>query len=116
VHHRPRKFGVSKFGPARFLHGFFDLITVMFLTRRARSPLYFFGFIALLFLLSGALIDGTFLVRWVLGEAMRVRPLLILGLGLIIVGIQIGTMGLLAEMLTSARSERQQWSFRERLL
>ncbi|MFQ5600399.1 MAG: NAD-dependent epimerase/dehydratase family protein [Candidatus Krumholzibacteriia bacterium] len=116
VRHRARKFGASKFGPARFLHGFFDLITVMFLTRRSTTPLYFFGGIALAFVLGGLVIDGWFLVRWMLGEAMRVRPLLLLGIGLIIVGIQIGTMGLLAEMLSASRAERRSWSFRERLL
>jgi len=116
VRHHPRKYGQSKFGAKRFLHGFFDLVTVMFLTRRGRSPLYFFGAIALVFFLGGLAIDGTFLVRWMLGEGMRVRPLLLLGIGLIIVGIQIGSMGLLAEMLSSWRAERQSWSFRERLL
>ena len=116
VRHHPRKYGQSKFGARRFLHGFFDLVTVMFLTRRGRSPLYFFGAIALVFLLAGLAIDGTFLVRWLLGEGMRVRPLMLLGIGLIIVGIQIGSMGLLAEMLSSWRAERQTWNFRERLL
>ena len=88
----------------------------MFLTRRGRSPLYFFGGLALLFLLGGVLIDGTFLVHYLQGEGQRVRPLMLLGIGLIIVGIQIGSMGLLAEMLSAARAERQTWSFRERLL
>ena len=116
VRHHPRRYGRSKFGARRFLHGFFDLVTVMFLTRRGRSPLYFFGGLALLFLAAGVLIDGTFLVRYLQGEGQRVRPLMLLGIGLIIVAIQIGSMGLLAEMLSAARAERQTWSFRERLL
>lgn len=116
VRHHARRYGRSKFGARRFLHGFFDLITVMFLTRRGRSPLYFFGGLALLFLAAGLLIDGTFLVRYLQGEGQRVRPLMLLGIGLIIVAIQIGSMGLLAEMLSAARAERQTWSFRERLL
>ena len=115
VRHHPRKYGTSKFGAQRFMHGFFDLITVMFLTRRGRSPLYFFGAVALLFLLAGLAIDGVFLVRWLQGHGMRVRPLMLLGIGLIIVGIQIGSMGLLAEMLSAGRAERQSFSFRERL-
>ena len=47
---------------------------------------------------------------------MRVRPLMLLGIGMIIVGIQIGSMGLLAEMLSSQRAARETWSFRERRL
>ena len=116
VNHRPRKYGQSKFGAGRFLHGFFDLVTVMFLTRRGRSPLYFFGALALVFLVAGLAIDGYFLVRWLQGNGMRVRPLMLLGIGFIIVGIQVGSMGLLAEMLSALRAERQSWSFRERLL
>ena len=115
VHHRARKFGRSKFGAARFLHGFFDLLTVMFITRRGRSPLYFFGMLALVFLVAGIVIDAWFLVQWIQGHGMRVRPLMLIGVGLVIVSIQIGSMGLLAEMLSAERAERQVWSFRERL-
>jgi hypothetical protein len=104
VNHRPRKYGRSKFGARRFLHGFFDLVTVMFLTRRGRSPLYFFGALALVFLAAGLAIDGYFLVRWLQGNGMRVRPLMLLGIGFIIVGIQVGSMGLLAEMLSALRA------------
>ena len=115
VHHRPRKFGSSKFGPSRFLHGFFDLATVMFLTRRSRSPLYFFGTLALVFFVLGVVIDLWFLWQWIDGHGLRVRPLMLLGVGLVIVAIQIGSMGLLAEMLSAARAERETWSFRARL-
>lgn len=115
VHHRPRRHGRSKFGATRFLHGFFDLVTVLFLTRRARSPLYFFGTLALFFFLAGVVIDGYFLVLWLLGHGLRVRPLMLLGVGLVIVAIQIGSMGLVAEMLSAQRAENETWSFRERL-
>jgi glycosyltransferase involved in cell wall biosynthesis len=115
VHHRPRKFGRSKFGATRFLHGFFDLVTVMFLTRRGRSPLYFFGTLALAFFVLGVAIDAWFLLQWIAGHGLRVRPLMLLGVGLVIVAIQIGSMGLVAEMLTAERAERQTWSFRARL-
>jgi glycosyltransferase involved in cell wall biosynthesis len=116
VRHHARRFGRSKFGASRFLHGFLDLITVMFVTRRATSPLYFFGTLALVLITIGGVIEGWFLVRWILGEAMRVRPLMLLGIALIIVGLQIGSMGLLAEMITAARAERKTWSFREKRL
>ena len=116
VEHHARKYGQSKFGPRRFLHGLFDLVTVMFLTRRARSPLHFFGSLALVFLFVGVTIDGWFLLQWFQGTGMRVRPLMLLGIGMIIVGIQIGSMGLLAEMLSAQRAARETWSFRERRL
>ena len=116
VQHHARRFGQSKFGAARFLHGFFDLITVMFLTRRGRSPLHFFGLLALAFVVVGGAIEAWFLVDWLRGEGLRVRPLLLLGAGLIVIGIQIASMGLLAEMITAARAERPSWSFRDKRL
>jgi glycosyltransferase involved in cell wall biosynthesis len=116
VRHHPRKFGRSKFGASRYLHGFFDLVTVMFLTRRGSSPLYFFGGLALLFGIAGVAIEGWFLVYWLQGHGLHVRPLMLIGIGLIIVAIQILSMGLLAEMLSALGAERQTWSFRERRL
>jgi hypothetical protein len=115
VHHRPRKFGHSKFGASRFLNGLFDLTTVMFLTRRGRSPLHFFGSVALAFFVAGIAIDLYFLILYLQGHGLRVRPLMLIGVGFVIVAIQFASMGLLAEMLSSERAERQTWSFRERL-
>jgi len=88
----------------------------MFLTRRARSPLHFFGLVALVFVGIGGLIEAWFLVQWMLGTGLRVRPLLLLGAGLIVIGIQIASMGLLAEMITAVRAERPHWSFRDKRL
>lgn len=116
VQHHPRKYGTSKFGPRRFLSGLFDLITVMFLTRRGRSPLHFFGSVALVFCLVGFVIEAWFLLQWLGGAGLRVRPLMLLGIAMLIVGIQIGSMGLLAEMLSAQRAARESWSFRERRL
>ena len=115
VNHRERRFGSSKFGPSRFVNGFLDLVTVMFITRGGRSPLHFFGTLALVFLFIGVAVCGYFVVLWLQGHGMRVRPLMLLGIGFVIVAIQIGSMGLLAEMLSAQHAERQTWSFRERL-
>ena len=105
VRHFERKYGQSKFGARRFLNGFFDLITVMFVTRRALNPLHFFGRIAIVLFAVGTLPQLWFFVQWLAGEALRVRPIMLLGFVLIIVALQIASIGLLAEMLT-ARSAR----------
>ncbi len=106
VQHHPRRYGHSKFGPARFLNGFFDLITVMFVTRRALNPLHFFGRIAAVLFVLGATPQVYFLFRWLAGHGLRVRPIMLLGFVLIIVALQIGSIGLLAELI-SARSARE---------
>ena len=105
VTHSARKFGTSKYGVARFLNGFFDLVTVMFVTRRAASPLHFFGRVAVVFLAVGGVITLYFLFLWILGRGLHVRPIMVGGLVMIVIAIQIGSFGLLAELFTS-RMER----------
>jgi glycosyltransferase involved in cell wall biosynthesis len=111
VMHFERKFGRSKFGARRFLNGMFDLVTVMFLTRRASSPLHFFGRVAAWFFAAGGLITLYFLILWFMGKGLHVRPLMVGGLVMIVIAIQIGSFGLLAELFTS-KVERT-FSFRE---
>ncbi len=103
VKHYERQFGESKFGVSRFFNGLFDLMTVMFITRRATSPLHFFGRVALVFLAIGGGISLYFLIIWLMGEGLRVRPLMVGGLIMVVIAIQIGSFGLLAELFSSGR-------------
>jgi glycosyltransferase involved in cell wall biosynthesis len=111
VTHFERKYGQSKFGAARFLNGMFDLATVMFLTRRSTSPLHFFGRVAFAFFAVGGLITFYFLMLWLFGRGLHVRPLMVGGLVMIVIAIQIGSFGLLAELFTS-KAERT-FAYRE---
>ncbi len=111
VLHSERRFGRSKYGSRRFLNGFFDLMTVMFLTRRASAPLHFFGRVALWFFGIGFAITLYFAVLWLMGRGLHVRPLMVGGLVMIVIAIQIGSFGLLAELFTS-RVERT-FTYRE---
>jgi len=106
VKHRPRRHGVSKFGAARFTRGAFDLMTITFLTRYRLRPLHLFG------LLGGiASVVGTIVLlvlayeRLVHQVYLSNRPLLFLGVLLIIVGVQFFSIGLLGEMITFQRKE-----------
>jgi glycosyltransferase involved in cell wall biosynthesis len=106
VHHRRRKFGRSKFGAARFVNGFLDLLSAAFISTSALKPLHVFGRIGLLFFLGGSGIGAFFLAQWAMGEPMRVRPLMLLGVGLVILGIQFVLMGLLGEMIAHLGAHR----------
>lgn len=106
VQHRPRKFGRSKFGAARFINGFLDLMSAAFISTSALKPLHVFGRIGLLFFGSGFLIGLFFVAQWLLGEPMRVRPLMLLGVGLVILGIQFVLMGLLGDMIAHLGAHR----------
>jgi hypothetical protein len=105
VKHYKRKYGKSKYGARRFLNGFFDLMTTMFVTRRALNPLHFFGRIAVILFVLGIAPQLVFMVEWMMGKGLHVRPIMLLGFVLVIVAIQILSIGLLAELI-SARSAR----------
>ncbi|MDZ7859646.1 MAG: glycosyltransferase family 2 protein [Candidatus Krumholzibacteriota bacterium] len=114
VSHFERKFGKSKYGTRRFLNGFFDLMTVIFITRRSTSPLHFFGRIAFFFLVIGGLINLYFLIQWLTGNGLHVRPVMVGGMILIVMAVQIGSFGLLAELFSSRTTKS--FSFREYLI
>lgn len=105
VSHRPRRFGRSKFGPGRFARGFFDLLTVLFLTQYNRRPLHFFGWFGLSTLGVGFAINAYLAVLWFMGKPIGTRPLLTLGVLLMIIGAQFVSFGLLGEMLASSSSQ-----------
>lgn len=99
VDHAARRFGKSKFGLTRFSHGFFDFLTVIFLTKFLKRPMHFFGGLGSFVSAIGIVICGYMTWLWIFGEAIGHRPLLTLGVLLIIVGMQMITTGLIAEMV-----------------
>ena len=101
VHHRPRSFGKSKYGVARFVKGTLDLLTVSFLARFGQRPLHVLGALGLALIAVGA--SGlTFLaITWVLGRGpIGDRPLLSYSATLLGVGTQLFSLGILAELVT----------------
>ncbi len=108
VHHRPRRWGKSKYGLARTFRVVLDLLTVKFLLSYATRPLHIFGLIGLASGASGFLI-GIYLTAEKLfyGSAIGGRPLLLLAVLLIFIGFQFITMGLLGEMLARTYHESQ---------
>jgi glycosyltransferase involved in cell wall biosynthesis len=99
VTHHKRRFGRSKYGFSKFVRGFLDLLTLLFLRRYLRSPLHFFGLVGMLLMAAGAVVLGYFGIQWIVTGAMHIRPLTLLSLGAVIVGIQFLSFGFLAEML-----------------
>ncbi len=109
VKHYPRKYGKSKYGTTRLLKGFFDLLTVLMLTKYAKRPLHFFGGIGLALASLGFAIDLYLsLLKIFNKEIIGNRPLLLLGILLIISGIQFFSLGLLAEIITKINFKKNQ--------
>lgn len=106
VHHRPREHGRSRYGVERYLRGFLDLLTVTFMGRYGHRPLHLFGGLGLLAGAAGFVILAYLTVLKVAGQAIGQRPLLTLGVLLVVVGIQFLSLGLLSELITSHHEER----------
>ena len=103
VNHRPRRHGSSRFGFERYRRGALDLLTVAFLGRYSQRPLHLFGAIGVGLGLLGFLICLYLSIVWIGGQAIGERPLLFLGVLLIVVGVQLFSLGLLGQILVVHR-------------
>lgn len=99
VKHHPRKHGRSKYGWDRYMKGFLDLLTATVITRFSRKPLHLFGGFGVVCLIVGIIILTYLTVVWFLTHAIGGRPLLDLGMLLMILGIQVISIGLIGEMI-----------------
>lgn len=118
VKHHARKHGKSKYGGSRLVKGFLDLLTVEFLMHFTKKPLHLFGTIGLLFLSFGFMIELYLLILHILflfgGPVeweIRDRPLLLLGIVLIVSGIQFISFGLIGEMIASKNQKDDEETF-----
>jgi glycosyltransferase involved in cell wall biosynthesis len=106
VNHRPREHGRSRYGVERYLRGFLDLLTVSFIGRYRHRPLHLFGGLGLILGAFGTAILIYLTVLKALGNAIGTRPLLMLGVLLVVIGMQFFSLGLISEMITSHHEER----------
>lgn len=109
IHHRKRKFGKSKYGPVRFLNGFLDLLTVLVLTKYFKRPAHFFGGFGAIALGFGFTISLYITcLKLFTGSIQSRLPLLIAGILLVMVGVQLISLGLIGEMFVkiSDRKDR----------
>jgi len=106
ITHHARKHGASRYGLERILRGFFDLLSISFLTKYSRRPMHLFGLIGLVMSAVGFLIDAYLTVLWFLGHKIGDRPLLLFGSILIVLGIQFFSMGFIVEFMTYLDQKR----------
>jgi len=100
VRHHARRFGSSKYGMARYLRGFLDLLTVVLITRFAYRPGHLFGGIGSLLAGGGGAALGYLIgLKLLTGASIGSRPLLLLGVMAVIVGMQLILFGMLAELI-----------------
>ena len=107
VNHRSRKYGSSKYGIDRTFRVLMDLLTVWFMNKFLTRPMYVFGFIGIISIISSLLISSYLIIIKFFGEDIGSRPLLIFALILGIAGIQLFSFGLLGELLMRTYHESQ---------
>lgn len=116
VHHRERKYGVSKFGMERMVKGYLDLITVSFMSHFGRSPMYFFGSLGtIMFLVGGCTtiwVIAAKLYKQAMGLPLRAvtdQPLFFVAILTVILGVQLFLAGFLGELINRRSSERNSY-------
>ncbi len=114
VKHHARLHGRSKFGLSRYGGGFFDLLTVIMLTRYNSKPLHMFGILGALLAAVGFAIEVYLSLGWIFyNKWIENRPIFLLGILLLIIGIQFIFFGLMAEMIAYSARREDDYSVRE---
>ncbi|MFC0771445.1 glycosyltransferase family 2 protein [Terrimonas alba] len=103
VEHRPRKYGVSKFGWTRFINGFLDLLTIFFMGKFGKRPMHFFGAWGTIFFLAGLLISLSLIISKIIDPhnfALTNRPGFYIALTSILIGMQLFLAGFIGELIS----------------
>ncbi len=117
VEHRPRKYGVTKFGWSRFINGFLDLLTITFVGRFGKKPMHFFGLYGTLcFLLGFGISIYLLIAKFSLNNfTLTNRPAFYIALTIMIIGMQLFLAGFIAELISRNSVERNNYLIEEKL-
>ena len=113
VAHRARKHGVSKYGLARYYHGYIDLLTLSLLNRYHSRPMHIFGGLGTVSLLLGLGINLYFLWEWIMTRELHVRPIMLLGIILVVVSLQFFSLGFLSEIIIQKSVKDMDYNYEE---
>jgi len=122
VEHRPRKYGVTKFGLSRFINGFLDLLSIFFVGKFGKRPMHFFGSLGVLSFFAGMIITVWLIVDKLIqiSHGLKYRnvtdqPLFYIALVAIIVGFQLFLTGFVAELVSRNASERNHYQIEKEI-
>ncbi|MEO8569616.1 MAG: glycosyltransferase family 2 protein [Ginsengibacter sp.] len=118
VEHRARKYGVTKFGWDRFINGFLDLASIVFVGKFKKNPMHFFGLWGTLFFLFGFMVSAYLAVSKFFFDktGLTQRPLFFFAILAMIVGTQLFLAGFLGELISRNGAERNSYLIEEKLI
>lgn len=122
VEHRPRKYGVTKFGVSRFINGFLDLLSIFFVGKFQKRPMHFFGTFGVFFFFGGAAVSIYLIVDKLINLANNIphrqvtdQPLFYIALTTSIIGVQLFLTGFVAELVSRNSAERNNYRIEKEL-
>lgn len=122
VEHRPRKYGVTKFGISRFVNGFLDLLSIFFVGKFQKRPMHFFGTMGVLFFLGGTAVSLYLIVDKLINIARNIQhrqvtdqPLFYIALVTTIIGVQLFMTGFIAELVSRNSPERNNYQIEKEI-
>ncbi|MBR0223588.1 MAG: glycosyltransferase, partial [Bacteroidales bacterium] len=122
VHHQKRKYGKSKFGMNRFLHGFLDLLSIWFLQKFGKKPMHLFGGIGTLISLVGGIIAVWLIIDKLVSQARGThfravtdQPLFYLALVAVLLGAMLFLTGFLGELVARNAADRNKYNIKRRI-
>ena len=118
VEHRPRKFGVTKFGWERFINGFLDLATINFVSKFGKRPMHFFGLYGSICFFIGFAVSTYLVISkliWQQDFALTTRPSFYIALTVMIIGMQLFLAGFIAELISRNSANRNEYLVEEKL-
>jgi hypothetical protein len=116
VEHRPRKYGVTKFGWERFVNGFLDLLSIMFVGKFSKKPMHFFGLWGSAFFLFGLLVTLYLIISKIVDSsfALTNRPWFYLALTALVIGMQLFLAGFISELIARNAPGRNSYLIEEK--
>ncbi len=122
VKHQARKYGVSKFGMERFMNGFLDLMTILFLQKFGRKPMHLFGVIGTLMFIAGFICSVWLIVEKLVRQSHGLsfrqvadQPLFYVAIVCLLIGVMLFLTGFLAELISRNSAGRNNYNIKERI-
>lgn len=117
VLHQKRKYGYTKFGFERFIYGYLDLLSILFVSKFGKRPMHLFGLLGTLIFIIGFIIAGELAIEKIFFETYKItqRPLFYLGLLCMILGTQLFLSGFLAELISRTSNDRNNYVIEKKI-